>query len=394
MSAASGAPTPGFVDAFIDDDAEELYESAPCAYLSTTPDGTIVKLNRTFLTWTGWTAEQLLGTRWQDLLSVGDRIFYETHFSPVLHMQGMTREIALTIVGANGGRLPVMANAAAKFGDDGTPLVLRIVLFDARERRSYEAELVEARRRAEASEQRAATLARTLQASLLPSSTIEIPGLDMGAAYRPAGDGSEVGGDFYDAIEVGNGRWGLVVGDVCGKGVEAAVITSLVRDTVRREVMRTDRPERALEAVRDVMLRYHPDQFCTAVMLTLIATGDGSFAVRSAVGGHLLPVVRRRDGAFERLGDAGTILGMIPAAVATAHRATLHPGDVLLLFTDGVPEGRREGLMFGEDAIERAVERVAAGSAQEIADAVVTDALDFQGGHADDDMAIVVVRVP
>ena len=153
-----------FFKALPEDDPESLYEKAPCGYLSTTPDGTIVKVNQTFLTWTGFSREGLVGRRsFSDLLTGGGRIYHDTHYAPLLRMQDRVREIALDVVKADGERLPVLVNAAVEHDDAGTPLFVRVALFDATERRSYERELLRAKQQAEESEARARTLARTLQ---------------------------------------------------------------------------------------------------------------------------------------------------------------------------------------------------------------------------------------
>jgi hypothetical protein len=127
---------------------------------------------------------------------------------------------------------------------DGHPQVIRTVVFDASERLAYERELLAARHRAEESEAR--VLTQTLQRSFLPPVIITVPGLDIGGAYRPAGDGTEVGGDFYDMFPTGPDTWGVVLGDVCGKGVSATVVTVLARYTVRAEALRmSPRPPRS-----------------------------------------------------------------------------------------------------------------------------------------------------
>ena len=146
-----------FYGALVEDDAEELYQHAPCAYLSTLPDGTIVKVNETFVRWTGHAKADVIGrTRLQDLLPPGARIHYETHVAPLLRMQGRVREIAAEMLCAGGDRrIPIVLSAAAKLDDDGEPVTYRVALFDATERRSYEQELLAARRRAEESEARA-----------------------------------------------------------------------------------------------------------------------------------------------------------------------------------------------------------------------------------------------
>ncbi|HEV3365789.1 MAG TPA: PAS domain S-box protein, partial [Acidimicrobiia bacterium] len=220
--------------AFLEESAEDLYEDAPCGYVSALLDGTIVRANSTFLSWTGYRAEDLVGVRrLQDLLTPGGRIFHETHYAPLLRLQGQVREIALDLVCADGRTLPVLLNSVLKTDETGAAVLSRTMIFDATERRSYEQELLRAKRSAEESEARARLLAETLQRSLIPPAPPAIPGLDVAAVYRPAGYGDQVGGDFYDVFETGRDDWALVVGDVCGKGPEAAAVTALARYTLR-----------------------------------------------------------------------------------------------------------------------------------------------------------------
>jgi PAS domain S-box-containing protein len=137
-------------NALLEESAEELYEHAPCGYLSTLPDGTIVRVNRTFVEWSGASREVLLaGRKFQTLLTIGSRIYYETHYAPLLRMQGFANEIALEVVRDDGRILPVLVNSRQKRDADGTPLVNRITLFDSTDRRRYERELLLARRKAE-----------------------------------------------------------------------------------------------------------------------------------------------------------------------------------------------------------------------------------------------------
>jgi sigma-B regulation protein RsbU (phosphoserine phosphatase) len=384
----------GFLAALLEDDPQELYENAPCGYISTLPDGTIVKVNGTLLSWTGYDGDVLVGQRrFQELLPPGDRIFYETHFSPLLRMQGRVREIAAQLVCRSGARLPVLLNSVLERDADGAPRVIRTAVFDATERRSYEQELLDARRRAEASEARALALATTLQASFLPPAIVSPPGLDIGGAYRPAGDGSEVGGDFYDVFETGRGTWAVVLGDVCGKGLEAAVITTLARYTVRAEALRTPYPSAVLASLHEALVRYHPDQFCTALFVALERTVDG-FRLNVASGGHHLPIRRRADGRLDVIGDPGTILGMLDRPLLTDAATRLDSGDVVVLYTDGVTEGRRGKDFFDDERLVAAIADAGGMDAQGTADAIVSAALDFQRGVARDDMAVVVIRVP
>ncbi|WP_414474345.1 ATP-binding protein [Microvirga sp. M2] len=143
---------------------EELYESAPCGYLSTLPDGTIIRANQTCLTWLGMKRQDLVGNKcFQDLLSIGDRIFYDTHFAPLLRIQGFVNEIAFDLIGADGRSLPVLANAVQKRDAGGNPVVNRITLFNATDRRQYERELLLARQKAEQTAEELQRLNETLE---------------------------------------------------------------------------------------------------------------------------------------------------------------------------------------------------------------------------------------
>ncbi|WP_262297849.1 ATP-binding protein [Microvirga sesbaniae] len=144
--------------------AEELYESAPCGYLSTLPDGTIIRANQTFLTWIGMERQDLVGHRgFQDLLGIGGRIFYDTHFAPLLRMQGFVNEIAFDLTCADGRKLPVLANTVQKLDAAGRPMVHRITLFNATDRRKYERELLLARQKAEQATEELRRLNETLE---------------------------------------------------------------------------------------------------------------------------------------------------------------------------------------------------------------------------------------
>ncbi|MEZ0170893.1 ATP-binding protein [Microvirga sp. TS319] len=144
--------------------AEELYESAPCGYLSTLPDGTIIKANQTFLTWTGMDRKALVGHKcFQDLLTIGGKIFYDTHFAPLLRMQGFVNEIAFDLIGANGRQLPLLANTVQRLDANGKPVVHRITLFNATDRRTYERELLLARQKAEQATEELKRLNETLE---------------------------------------------------------------------------------------------------------------------------------------------------------------------------------------------------------------------------------------
>jgi sigma-B regulation protein RsbU (phosphoserine phosphatase) len=375
------------------DDPGLLYDRAPCGHLSTAPDGTIVRINDTFLGWTGHRREDLVGRRrFVDLLPVGDRIYHETHYAPTLHMQGSVREIALEVVRADGRRLPVLVNAVLDRDDDGRPVGIRIAAFDVTERRRYEAEVLAAKRRAEESEARAVQLAQTLQQTLIPPTPPRIPGLDVAAVYRPAGDGGMVGGDFYDVFQVATDDWVVVLGDVQGKGAEAAVVTALARYTVRAASVDHDTPSQVLHTLDRVISRSETDRYCTALVLRL-RRAEGTWRATVASGGHPLPLLRRPGRAPEPVGSYGHLVGVMPAAEFVDTDLTLEAGDALVLFTDGVTEGRRGAGFYGAERLAAVVD-AHRGDAVEVTGAILGDVLAYQSGNARDDIAVVTVAVP
>ena len=245
--------------------------------------------------------------------------------------------------------------------------------------------------RAEA--ERSAALARTLQQVLLPPVVPRVPGLEIGTVYRAAGAGDEVLGDFFDVFETNAGRWNVVLGDVCGKGAEAAQRTGLARWTVRAGAIREQRPSAVLDLLNRALLGDESsDRFVTAVLATL-DPHDGGFAATICSGGHVQPVLRA-GGACRALPVHGSLLGVTDRPQLTDAELELTAGDVLVLCTDGVTEMRgRDGDRFGEDRL-RAVVADATGDAQAIADAVLEAAVAFSGGEeSQDDVAIVGLRV-
>ncbi len=166
--AGGGETAPGVpeqrtdVGRLLDEDPADLYENAPMGYVSMLPDGLVVKVNRTFSAWTGRPVEELLGCRFQDLLTVGGKVYHETHMSPLLRMQGAVRELALDIVRRDGSVLPCLLNAVEVRDGSGRPVLVRATLFEATARRRYERELLAAQRAAEESEARSRTVQRVV----------------------------------------------------------------------------------------------------------------------------------------------------------------------------------------------------------------------------------------
>ena len=382
-----------FYNALLDDDPEKLYEQAPCGYLSTTPDGTIIKVNQTFLTLTGFQREDLVGRRtFAELLTMGGRIYHETHYGPMLQMQGSARGIALEIVRADRERLPVLVNSVMARDANGDPVVIRTAIFDATERREYERELLRAKQRAEESEVQARELARTLQQTFIPPATPHVPGLDVAAVYRPAGNGTEVGGDFFDIFQIGAGDWVFVVGDVCGKGVEAAVVTALARYTLRAAAVRERQPSQALETLNEVLLRSDTERFCTA-QLHRARQVKRSWTVTTSSGGHPLPYLLRPGSRPITFGRCGSLLGVLDKPTLYDTEISLAAGEAVILYTDGVTEARSSTDFYGDDRLAATITANGA-SATSLVGGILREVLAFQNGDPRDDIAVVAIRLP
>ncbi len=241
----------------------------------------------------------------------------------------------------------------------------------------------------------AAEIARALQTSLLPPHLPDIPGATLAAAYHPAWQGLEVGGDFYDVFTTGEGQWYLVIGDVCGKGAEAAAVTALARYTLRTAAARRRSPAAILRWVGDAML--HQDaaggRFCTIACAHLDFSRPAAGArVTVSCGGHPLPVLRRADGRVELLGAPGTLLGLLPDPELQERSTDLRPGDTLVLYTDGLTEARAPFGMWGDEELLAAVAAAPMDGAVGLVDSLVASALGDRAAPRDD-LAVLALKL-
>ncbi|MFJ3714909.1 PP2C family protein-serine/threonine phosphatase [Streptomyces sp. NPDC090057] len=389
--------------ALLEDSAEDLYERAPCGFLSTLLDGRIVKINGTLLDWLGYRRGDLVGRKhFSELLAVGDRLYHETHFAPLLRMQGEVSGIALELKAADGSRLPVLVTSTVKTGSDGQPLLIRTTVFDARDRRAYEKELLRARQEADQERDRLRQLATTLQQTLLPPTLVNVPGLDVSAYYHIASV-DEVGGDFYDLFPLSAGTWGLFLGDVCGKGAAAAAVTSLTRYTLRAAAVYDPDPAAVLANLNTVLTHEYngaDPRFCTVVFGLLTPDADrGGFHITLASGGHPPAMLIRADGTADYLPTpGGQLIGVLPDAHIATRTIHLAPGDTLLLHTDGLTEAHIHatpggGERYGDEALLDFGRTLAPTTASATIGAI-RDLLDTFGTGVDDDTAVLAIHVP
>jgi PAS domain S-box-containing protein len=237
-----------------------------------------------------------------------------------------------------------------------------------------------------------AYIARTLQESLLPAELPEIPGIESAARFRPTGEGQEMGGDFYDLFPSGGRGWTVVVGDVCGKGPDAAAVTALARYTLRAAAMRERLPSRGLQVLNEALLRQRTDRrFCTVAYAYLETVASG-VRLGFASGGHPLPLLVRPDGTVEPVGAAGTLLGVVADPTFEDRSVDLSPGDALVFYTDGVIEDRGDGGLE-EEQLLALLSGCAGKGADAIAARVEEEAIRSRNGYPRDDIAVLVLRV-
>ncbi len=242
--------------------------------------------------------------------------------------------------------------------------------------------------------ERVGYIAQALQESLLPLRLPAIPGVEVAAYYRPAGEGHLVGGDFYDVFAIDGGRWAVVVGDVRGKGPRAAGITALARYTLRAAAVHRRRPSGILKMLNDAILRQRTDldDFCTAAYGRLqVVPGEGARLTLS-IGGHPLPLLLRAGGRVESAGHIGTLLGVDGTPHLVDRTVHLHPGDALVFYTDGLLDAYAPARALSEAALVALVDSCAGLSAAGIAERIQTVALDLAGTEPRDDVALLVLR--
>jgi serine phosphatase RsbU (regulator of sigma subunit) len=242
-------------------------------------------------------------------------------------------------------------------------------------------------------------VAQTLQASLLPPRPPEVPEMDVATRFHAGAHDVSVGGDFYDVFRLGVNDWGLAIGDVCGKGAEAATLTALVRYTLRAAAVHNRQPTDVLAEVnRAVLAEGTGERFCSAVFARLELDRCGAWVTMCSAG-HPRPVVVRRAGWVDVRAHPGMLLGLYPESDLGLMEDTvgLGPGDAIVFCTDGITEARSaDGEQFGEDRLLDVLlaSAVAGDSASALADRVLDTAVAFASAGIQDDVAVLVVRVP
>jgi PAS domain S-box-containing protein len=370
----------------LEESAEELFEDAPCGYLTTDLGGTILRVNRTFEAWTGLTRDHLLGARrFQDLLGAGGRIYYETHYAPLLQMQGWVREIAVELVRADGTTLPALVNAVLRRDASGAPRAIRTTIFDATDRRRYGQELLRSRDREH-------DIAGRLQRSLLDGALPADLRLALGVSYLPSDEGTQVGGDWYDAFWTEAETIAVVVGDVVGRGIEAAAAMGQLRSAIRALASTGLGPGALLGALDGYARRHGVGQMAT-VAYAEVDLGAGALTVACA--GHMPPVVAAPDHPprFVLDGRSAPLDAYVEPTTRPQAEVALAPGALLVLFTDGLIERVDRPLSDGLDAVVAALETRPGMPAQQVA-GELTRAMAADRRASDDVCVLALRRAP
>lgn len=232
-------------------------------------------------------------------------------------------------------------------------------------------------------------IAAILQEALLPRSLPEIDGVEVAVRYRAGRTGTEVGGDFYDLFEAGDG-WVAVVGDVCGKGPEAASLTALVRHTLRATARLG--PAEAVRRVHEAIQASGENTYCTLACAEL-RRGGGGLVARITTAGHPEPRVVQPGGGVDRLEVTGPLVGVLQDPVFETQEVTLALGSTLFMCSDGIPEARRNGEVFGDARLEELLAALGPLAPKEMLRRIEEEVVDFVAGRPQDDLALFALRV-
>ncbi|HVF03741.1 MAG TPA: SpoIIE family protein phosphatase [Frankiaceae bacterium] len=358
-----------------------ILEAALDAIVTIASDGRVVEFNGAAERMFGYSAHDAIGRAMAHLI-VPPRLRAQ-------HYAGMARHLATGEARILGQRVEIDAQRA-----DGSefPVELAVTRIDVGGPPMFTAhvrDITEVRRAREELRE----LADTLQAGLLPPRPPKIPGVEVEAYYLAGGAGVRVGGDFYDVFRLGPEEWGVIIGDVCGKGAKAASVTALVRHTARAAAAHSTDPGVVMREMNAALAEDDAeDRYCSAVFARL-CVGEGEVAVHSCCGGHPSPLLVRANGVVEAVAPwGGQLIGLFEEYEASCDEYTLRGNDILLLYTDGVTEARdAAGELFGQDRLAALAGQCAGKTAEELVDSV-RRALAEWTDQPNDDVAMVALR--
>ena len=233
-------------------------------------------------------------------------------------------------------------------------------------------------------------IAETLQLGLLPQHFDTPDGVAVAARYWPAGSANLIGGDFYDMFAAGEDRWAFAIGDVCGKGIEAAALTGLARHTLRAAARNSSSSSEVLLAVHQALHEHQPVTFCTACFAFMSPNEDDGYRIELSLGGHPQPLLRHRDGSVEPVGNMGMLLGMLEPTLSAAV-VDVRPGDTLVLYTDGLTDAPADKAVSVEE-LAALLEEQGDQPIEQLADSIRVLKRGRRPHGSDDDTALLILR--
>ncbi|MFF9575513.1 PP2C family protein-serine/threonine phosphatase [Streptomyces rubiginosohelvolus] len=231
----------------------------------------------------------------------------------------------------------------------------------------------------------------SLQEHLLPSQLPAVKGWDLSASYEVGDPMLDVGGDFYDAVPRPDGSIALLIGDVCGRGAEAAALTGLARHTLRTLLEEGTDPGTALSRLNRALRQEGATRFLTAVVVTMTPRADGTVLLTTCSAGHPRPLVLRADGSIGEVVSGGLLLGILDDVSYESHEDSLTPGDTLVLFTDGLTESREADGTYFESVLPGRLSALRGSDAAHVAESLARQARTFRAS-GQDDIALLVAR--
>ena len=236
-------------------------------------------------------------------------------------------------------------------------------------------------------------VAMSLQEELLPRRLPAVPGIDVAARYSAAGEGNDVGGDFYDLFALKGGGWLVAIGDVVGKGPSAAALTGLARHTLRAAAAYEQRPAELLRGLNSAMLAEETGGRLATVACVSLQPRSGRLAITVCTAGHPLPLRVTADGSVGEVGAYGTMLGVGPEPDLHDVEDVLQPGELLVLHTDGVVDARGPDGLFGEVRLHELLGAAAGDAPSRVVQRIERAVLEHAGGRPRDDVALVAMQL-
>ncbi len=366
-----------------------LLDSSSQPFAALNEEGRLILFNLAFQGLSGYSEEELLGeVRWSEGLIAPELREEEASVLRRVRRTGEPQLHEKELVRKDGTRVPVAILVHLGQRTEGEPFYYSFVSDISRRKRAEEERERLIRENARLYETQK-KIADTLQDALLRP-VVDLAGLDSDFVYRSATEAAFVGGDFLDLFRIDKDHVGFAIGDVCGHGVEAATMASLVRDTLRAYAFQKLPPDQVLGLANTALRRQTALGEFTTVLFATLNCSSGQVAYSSA--GHPPPLLRRTSGEVERLEtDFGAPLGAFSGSGYRSAQKKLNTGDTILLYTDGVIEARRNGSLFGEERLAEAF-RLGGSKMEGLAEGLLESVIEFSGGRLGDDLAMLAVR--